>query len=441
MYWFVINLLLSLCEGFTSPEVVQVSNNGSTPGTPRRRSAALDPTSTRRKLSASKEQKVNVEALNELNKKNKTASDSSLVTTRGNDRTLRDTPKSTTTAFKTDTPKVEVSNSPEKFSMETKVSERTTQRSPSPLSQEKRSFSMTRQEAVSNIKKSRGLLNGEAKVNGDDKIMTTAKPPLVASKEPPVASKPPTAKSYDRDSKSNSLRTMNSKDEHPSVTDIKDAAKQDSALNQPSRRISQYRLSGSEALHIFHPTRRSVVPKSGDFSDATALEQIDDSRTISPAPPPSKSPVLDRRVTKRDSKLAVSVTEEKPTQQEAPAPPKSPSTSSVTGARRPVVVEKLAQLKTDEEAPAHQEPPAPPKSPGSSVPGARRPGVVESKQKKMLALMGKEASVDTDRPTEIPRTTPVSVQHCVLRYTNCATVLLGTSRARSTDTCRRASSH
>ena len=339
---------------------MQVSNNGSTPGTPRRRSAALDPTSTRRKLSASKEQKVNVEALNELNKKNKTVSDSSLVTTRGNDRTLKDTPKSTTTTtIKTDTPKVEISNSSEKFSMETKVNERTTQRSPSPLSQEKRSYSgMTRQEAVSNIKKSRGLLNGEAKVNGDDKVMTTAKPPLVASKEPPVASKPPTSKLHDRDSKSNGLRNTNSKDEHPSVTDVKDAAKEQSALNPPSRRISQYRLSGSEALHIFHPTRRSVVPKSGDFSDATTLEQSDDFRTTSPAPAPSKSPVPDRRVSKRDSKLAVSITEEKPTQQEAPTPPKSPSTS-VTGARRPVFVEKLTQPGADEVAPVHQEPPPP----------------------------------------------------------------------------------
>ena len=386
---------------------MQVSNNGSTPGTPRRRSAALDTTSTRRKLSASKEPKVNVEALNELNKKNKTASDSSLVT-RGNDRTLKDTPKSTTTTtIKTDSPKVEITNSSEKFTMETKVSESTTQRSPSPLTQEKRSYSMTRQEAVSNIKKSRGILNGEAKVNGDDKIMTTAKPPLVASKEPPVASKPPTAKSYDRDSKSNSLKNANSKDEHIPVIDVKDAAKEQSAANPPSRRISQYRLSGSEALHIFHPTRRSVVPKSGDFSEAT-LEQNDDSRTSSPAPPPSKSPVPDKRMSKRDSKLITSVTEEKPTQQEAFAAPKSPGTS-VTGARRPIVVEKLAQPRTEEEAPAHQEPPAPPKSPGT---GARRPGVVESKQKKMLALMGKEASVDTDRPTEIPRISPVSVAHC-----------------------------
>lgn len=348
---------------------------------------------------------MNVEALNELNKKNKTVSDSSLIT-RGSDKFVNDTPKTTTA---TKSPAVEVSNSSDKFTMETRISERRTQRSPSPLTQEKRSFSMTRQEAVSDIKRSRGLLNGEAKVNGDDKVMTTAKPPLVASKEPVVTSKPPTGKSHDsnKDSKSNGVKNT-SKDEHPIVIDIKDAAKEQSAASPSSRRISQYRLSGSEALHIFHPTRRSTTPKSGEYGDA-ASELIDDSRIISPAPP-TKSPVPDKRMSKRDSKLTMNITEETATHQEPPAPPKSPGITSVTGTRRPAVVEKMvAQLGKEEEAPAQQEPPPPPKSPGSSVPATRRPGVVESKQKKMLALMGKEASVDSDRPADIPRITPVSI--------------------------------
>ena len=67
---------------------MQVSNNGSSPRTPRQGSAALDMISTHQKLSISKEPKVNIEALNELNKKNKTDSDSSFVTS-GNDRTLK----------------------------------------------------------------------------------------------------------------------------------------------------------------------------------------------------------------------------------------------------------------------------------------------------------------------------------------------------------------
>ena len=391
-------------EGFTSPEVVQVSNSTSSPGsTPRRRSA--DTTmSSRRKLSASKEPKLNVETLNELNKKNKTTSDSHL-TSRGDT-----TPKATT---KTDTPSVEISNPPSKFTMETKLGDRTTQRSPSPLAQEKRTTSMTRQEAVSDIRRSRGLINGDAKVNGDDKVMTTAKPPLVASKEPIITTKPPTAKPHEasRDSKPNGLKNT-SRDEHPAVTDIKDAAKEQSAISPSSRRISQYRLSGSEALHIFHPTRRAVTARSGEYGDAIT-EHKDDSRTNSPAPP-SKSPVPDKRAStslKRDNKLAtINVTEETPAQQHLPPPPKSPGVTSVTGTKRPGVVESKhnALLGKEEDTTAQLEPPPPPKSPGASV--TRRPGNVESKQKKMLALLGKEASVDTERPTELLRTTPVSMK-------------------------------
>ena len=405
-----------VCEGFTSPEVVQVSNSSSSPGsTPRRRSA--DTTmSSRRKLSASKEPKLNVETLNE---KNKTTSDSHL-TSRNSDKE-DSTPKTT---IKMDTPSIEISNSSKKFTMETKLGDRTAQRSPSPLSQEKRTTSMTRQEAVSDIRRSRGLINGEAKVNGDDKVITTAKPPLVASKEPVVTSKPPTAKSYDssgRDSKLNSLKNT-SKDEHPAVADIKDAAKEQSAASPSSRRISQYRLSGSEALHIFHPTRRNLTARTGEYGD-TITEHNDDSRTNSPAPP-SKSPVPDKKPSnslKRDNKLAtVNVTEESPTQQHLPPPPKSPGVTSVTGTKRPGVVEtkQNALLGKEEEM---TEPPQPPKSPGATV--TRRPGNVESKQKKMLALLGKEASVDTERPTEILRTTPVSMNsfYCIvsfLRYQN-----------------------
>lgn len=395
-------ICLCSCKGFTSPEVVQVSNSSSSPGTTPRRRSADTAMSSRRKLSASKEPKLNVEALNELNKMNKMSSDSSLTT--ASNKVAKGTPKVNITAK--DTPPVEISNTPNKFTMETKISDRTTQRSPSPLTQDKRSPGMTRQEAVSDIKKSRGMLNGEAKVNGDDKVMTTAKPPLVASKEPKVTSKVPTSKSLDSD-KSNSMK----KDEHPAVAGIKDAAKEQSAAI-PSRRISQYRLSGSEALHIFHPTRRSVTPRSGEFGDATTSEQNgNDSRTNSPVPP-SKSPIPDKKISslKRDSKLAISNISEDTTQQQHPTPPKSPGTS-VTGTRRPVAEnfqKVFAQLEKEEETTTQDEPLPPPKSPGTSVTGARRPGVIESKQKKMLALMGKEASVDSDRPTEILRTTPVS---------------------------------
>ena len=394
---------LCSCEGFTSPEVVQVSNNTLSPGsTPRRRSAAPDMALTaRRKLSASKEPKVSIEALNELNKRNKTASDSSLVSALGRDIAVRDTPQATTES-ESNAPTAEISSPSNKFTM---VSDRTTQRSPSPLTQEKRAYSMSRQEAVSNIKRSRALLNGEAKVNGDDKVMTTAKPPLVATKEPAVTSKPPTPKHHHDSSRPNNIK--NSRDEHPAVADIKDATKEQSSITAPSRRISQYRLTGSEALHIFHPTRRNTSTKLGDYGDASS-EHLDDSRSNSPAPP-SKSPVPEKRISNRDSNLAVKITEEPPVQQEPPAPPKSPGTS-VTGTRRPVVTEKmLAHSGKDEETVTQQEPPPPPKSPGASVTGARRPGVVESKQKKMLALMGKEASVDSERPTEILRTTPVSI--------------------------------
>ena len=396
---------MCVCEGFTSPEVVQVSNNPSSPGsTPRRRSADTA-MSSRRKLSASKEPKLSVDALNELNKKNKTGSDSNLPSY-DRDSVVKDTPPKTTT--KTDSPSIEISNSLKKFNMDTKVSDRRTQRSPSPLAQEKKTAgSMTRQEAVSDIRRSRGLLNGEAKVNGDDKVITTAKPPLVASKEPVVTSKPPTAKPHDsnRDSKSNSLKNT-SKNEHPVVVDVKDAAKEQSAISPPSRRISQYRpLSGSEALHIFHPTRRSVY---GD------MEHSDDSRTNSPAPP-SKSPVPDKRLSTRDSKLGLNnITEEKTAQQQLPAPPKSPGVTSVTGTKRPGVVEHRQNALfsgKEEESTTQQEPPPPPKSPGASV--TRRPGNVESKQKKMLALLGKEASVDTDRVADIPRTSPVSMYVCI----------------------------
>lgn len=408
---------MCLHEGFTSPEVVQVSNSSSSPGsTPRRRSA--DTTmSSRRKLSASKEPKLNVETLNELNKKNKTASDSHL-TSHDSDKVVKDTTPKTTT--KLDTPSIEINSSSKKFTMETKLGDRTAQRSPSPLSQEKRTAGMTRQEAVSDIRRSRGLINGEARVNGDDKVMTTAKPPLVASKEPVVTSKPPTAKPYDsgRDSKLSSSKST-SKDEHPTVSDIKDAAREHSAASPSSRRISQYRLSGSEALHIFHPTRRNVIARSGEYGD-TSTEHNDDSRTNSPAPP-SKSPVPSASL-KRDNKLAtVNVTEEAPTQQHLPPPPKSPGVTSVTGTKRPGVVESKQNslLGKEEETTTQLEPPQPPKSPGATV--TRRPGNVESKQKKMLALLGKEASVDTERPTEILRTTPVSTNssYCVVGFLRC----------------------
>ena len=385
-----------------------MSSSASSPGsTPRRRSADTS-MSSRRKLSASKEPKICVETLNELNKKKKTTSDSHL-SSYSSDKVVKDTPPKTTT--KTDIPSVEISNSSKNFTMETKLGDRTTQRSPSPLAQEKRTASMTRQEAVSDIKRSRGLINGEAKVNGDDKVMTTAKPPLVASKEPVVTSKPPTARPHDsnRDNKYSSLKNT-SRDEHPAVADIKDAAKEQSAASPSSRRISQYRpLSGSEALHIFHPTRRNFTPRSGEYSDTTA-EHNEDSRTNSPAPP-SKSPVPDKRTSlKRDNKLAtINVSEETAIQQQhLPPPPKSPGITSVTGTKRPGVVESKqnALPGKEEETTTQLEPPPPPKSPGASV--TRRPGNVESKQKKMLALLGKEASVDTDRPTDILRITPVS---------------------------------
>lgn len=362
-------------EGFTSPEVVQVSNNSSGPGnTPRRRSADTA-MSSRRKLSASKEPKLNVEALNELNKNNKAGNDSKSTSS----STAKDLPKTATTTktdkstFKTEIPSVEISNSSNNFTMETKI-DKSSQRAPSPLDRiSSRSFSMTRQEAVSDIRRSRGLLNGEPKVNNNDKSMTTAKPPLVASKEPVVTSKPPTTKSHDhnRDSKSNSFKNTGV-DEHPAVANIKDAAKEQSAASPSSRRISQYRLlSETEALHIFHPTRRSANPKSGEFGDFTTEQNDDDSRTNSPAPP-SKSPVLDRNTStslKRGSKLVVNATTEETATQPQPTP----------------------------------------KSPVLSVTGVKRPGVVESKTKKMLALLGKEASVDIDRPTDIPRTSPVSI--------------------------------
>lgn len=341
---------------------MQVSSNS--PGsTPRRRS--VDPTMiNRRKMSASKEPKLNVDALNELNKKNKTADENS-PTSSTIDRVSKLTAKSPTT--KTEVPSVEISNPPNKFTMETKVGSNSPQRAPSPLSQEKttaRSLGMIRQEGVTDIRKSRGMLvNGEVKVNGEDKVMTTAKPPLVASKEPVVTSKPPTPKPQDitRDSKSNNLKNTR-KEENLAAADTKDTVKEQPSVGTPSRRISQYRLSGSEALHIFHPTRRSAIPKGSELSETTS-EHDDDSRTNSPAPPPSKSPTPDKRVSKRDSKPIINTTEETTVQQQPP--PKSPVT--------------------------------------------RRPGVVESKTKKMLALLGKEASVDIDRPADIPRASPVSV--------------------------------
>lgn len=339
----------------------------SVPGnTPRRRSADTTMNS-RRKLSASKEASKEAKmSVDELNKKN--SSSTSSIT---GDKISKVTPKTT----KPDTPSVENDTPSINSSVEAiRFTDRTSRRSPSPLAQErtvsKSSSSMTRQEAVSDIKRTRALLNGEAKMNGDDKIITTAKPPLVAAKEPVVTSKPPTAKPHDssRDNKSNSVKNT-SKDNHPAVTDIKDAAKEQSHSG-PSRRISQFRLTGNEALHIFHPTRRSTTPKSGEYSDSTSEQTEDDSRTNSPTPL-SKSPVPDKKPSslKQDSRLSMTV----------------------------------------EETKMQQQPPPPPKSPVTSVTGTRRPGVVESKQKKMLALLGQEASVDMDRPTDIQRTTPVSI--------------------------------
>ena len=373
--------------------------------TPRRRSADTS-MSSRRKLSASKEPKLSIDTLNELNKKNKTSSDSRLTSYSSD----KDTPPKTSS--KPTSPSVEISNSSRKFTTETRVGDRTIQRSPSPLAQEKRTAGMNRQEAFSDIKRSRALVNGEVKINGDDKVMNNAKPPLVASKEPVVTTKPPTAKPQDsgRDSK----YTSSKRDERPATADIKNEAKEQSAASPPSRRISQYRqFSGSEALHIFHPQTRRVPPKSGEYSEPVS-ESSEHSRTNSPALP-SKSPVLDKRTStslKRDNKLATNnVAEETTAQQHLPHPPKSPGVTSVTGMRRPGNVEcKQNNLlaKEEELSAIPQEPPPPPKSPGASA--TRRPGNVESKQKKMLALLGEEASVDTERPTEILRTTPVSIE-------------------------------
>jgi len=402
--------------GFTSPEDVQVSNSASG-STPYRRRSADTSSSLRRKLSVEKGPKDSLSSINELNTKNK-KSDIDTSRTSGNSSSSvsrsskKDTEKNTsykkdteitsskndsekstskkdiiemTNLSKTDIPQVEISKPTKKYTIDTKFSTKTPPTSTTAQDRvSTKSPSLGRQEGSSNIKKS--LVNGDVKATDQEDVKPfTAKTTILSSKfsqqkakEPVVTSKPPTAQQTRQEinkEKSNSLKKIsdNNEDKGPAVSIIKDTSKDQAAFSPANKRISQYRLSGSEALHIFHPTRRSTTPKSGDYSDTNSDLKEDEERSKSPSLP--RSPVPDKRGSslKRGSQLVISTTDDTSQPQTSPTPPRSPKSPVPT-----------------------------------SVTGTRRPGVVESKTKKMLALMGKEASVDLDRPADIPRSTPVS---------------------------------
>ena len=426
--------------GFTSPEDVQVSNS-TTGSTPSRRRSADTNSCSRRKLSVEKGPKDSLSSINELNTKNKksdaetsssssssssssrtsgtSSSSSSSNSTIGISSNRKDTEKSTLSkkdterttskneaeknlSSKNDSPQVEITKPTKKYTIDTKVSTKTPSTSSSTASTSSSTASMSpsstvEQDRASTQSHSFGRQQGSSRitglkkslVNGDVKATDTeeSKPatvktankfsqPVIA-KEPIITSKPPTAQQNRLDvnkDKSNSFKRNfeNKEDKGPAMTTIKDVVKE---THSPSaKRISQYnRLSGSEALHIFHPTRRSATPKSGDFGDTNSELKEEEERAKSPSVP--KSPVPDKRGSslKRASNLTISTSDDVSQQQPSPTPPRSPKSPVQT-----------------------------------SVTGTRRPGVVESKTKKMLALMGKEASVDSDRPADIPRSAPVS---------------------------------
>jgi len=426
LYNYHVQHLLFL--GFTSPEDVQVFNSPSG-NTPHRRRSADTSSNLRRKLSVDKEPKDSLSSINELNTKNKksdigtssttsrtngtSSSSSSISSSSSSKRDIekstsykRDTEKITSSKIdsdkstskkdavestKTDSPQIEITRPTKKYTIDTKLSTKTPPSSTTTTitAQDRvttKSPSLGRQEGSTNIigiKKS--LVNGDMKATTDKEeakpvtAKTTSKfSQQTTAKEPVVTSKPPTAQQTRQEinkDKSNSLKKNfdNKEDKGPAVSVVKETSKDQAPSSPATRRISQYRLSGSEALHIFHPTRRNATPKSGDYNDTNSEIKEDEERSRSPNLP--RSPVPDKRGSslKRGSQLTISTTDDTSQPQTSPTPPRSPKSPIPT-----------------------------------SVTGTRRPGVVESKTKKMLALMGKEVSVDLDRPADIPRSTPVS---------------------------------